>query len=640
MGYIFISYSHKDKDYVHLLAENLEGEGFNVWIDDRLDYGSEWPNEIQQRVDFCDALILVMTPHSFKSKWVQNELHRAVRKEKPIFPLLLEGKEPWLAVEITQLIDMTNGKMPDEKLCELLSQVTPRRKPEAKSTTQATIPPPPDSAAPLIISSQEAEQSKHEKPPNEGQGKSQEPFVASQDFTADQKLIPSTQGKHKKNLITQKTFLAGTVFLLCFSSIIIFSIFGVPPLIRWWVKQLATTTVEQNASSTSPDALPQGNSQINSPVPPTRSTTKGLFPSGPTKTKTPFPTSTPLTPAPPGSLGLSTDALWPMINGGLKHWSQLAFAGPADPKFVVESQFYLIGFWPGVAVAVDGTLYTNLNCNLSLSAAGVDSSETITIHLEDPGVDTFFIHGAHTPAIDNTGTIYVGCSGGKFFAINPDGTVKWKFTTGDGVGSSAAIGQDGTTYFGGTDGMVYAVNPDGKLKWKYGGLQNVSSSPALAADGTLYVGGWDNNLYALDPQGNLKWKFASVNAIITSPLITEQGIYFSSSDGILYALSPDGNLRWSLPTGDRLEGSPALGLDGNLYLISHEPALMAISQAGKTIWTYSSSNIQELGGDNQDEGATPRVDIHGTIYIPCGKPDVCAIDPDDQFIGYYRPAEK
>lgn len=96
MGHVFISYSHKDTEYAHGLADNLQSIGFDVWIDERLDYGSQWPYELQMRLDSCDAFILIMTPRAYASEWVQNELQRAKRKLKPIFPLLLEGDEPWL----------------------------------------------------------------------------------------------------------------------------------------------------------------------------------------------------------------------------------------------------------------------------------------------------------------------------------------------------------------------------------------------------------------------------------------------------------------------------------------------------------------------------------------------------------------
>ena len=115
MGHIFISYSHKDSEYAHALAESLQSKGFPVWVDARLDYGSQWPHEIQKYLDACDAFIVIMSPRSFASDWVQSELQRAKRKGKPIFPLMLAGDEPWLSVESTQYYDVRNGQLPDDE---------------------------------------------------------------------------------------------------------------------------------------------------------------------------------------------------------------------------------------------------------------------------------------------------------------------------------------------------------------------------------------------------------------------------------------------------------------------------------------------------------------------------------------------
>jgi len=131
MGHIFISYSHKDTDYAHRLADTLQSDGFDVWIDARLDYGSQWPNELQMQLDACDAFILIMTPRSFASEWVQNELQRAKRKLKPVFPLLLEGDEPWLSVESTQYYDVRGEKLPDLKFYSALRRVASRHEGEA-----------------------------------------------------------------------------------------------------------------------------------------------------------------------------------------------------------------------------------------------------------------------------------------------------------------------------------------------------------------------------------------------------------------------------------------------------------------------------------------------------------------------------
>ena len=55
--------------------------------------------------------------------------------------------------------------------------------------------------------------------------------------------------------------------------------------------------------------------------------------------------------------------------------------------------------------------------------------------------------------------------------------------------SSPAIGSDGTIYIGSNDDNLYAVNPDGTEKWRYvvPGRRPVRASPAIASDGTIYV---------------------------------------------------------------------------------------------------------------------------------------------------------
>jgi formylglycine-generating enzyme required for sulfatase activity len=133
MAHIFISYSHTDTDYAHALADNLQHVGFDVWIDARLDYGSTWPQEIQKQLDTCGAFILIMSPRSFESAWVQNELQRAKRKLKPIFPLLLEGDEPWLSVESTQYYDVRGRNLPDARFYSAIKRVM------TISTTASTL---------------------------------------------------------------------------------------------------------------------------------------------------------------------------------------------------------------------------------------------------------------------------------------------------------------------------------------------------------------------------------------------------------------------------------------------------------------------------------------------------------------------
>jgi hypothetical protein len=127
MGYIFISYSHKDKDYVHKLQEVLLKEGFEIWTDDHIEYGTEWPKVIQESLDNCDIFIVVMSKNSYESDMVQNEVARAREKKKPTFSLLLEG-ENWLIFQAKQYVDVKNEELPPDHFYAQLERHTERDK--------------------------------------------------------------------------------------------------------------------------------------------------------------------------------------------------------------------------------------------------------------------------------------------------------------------------------------------------------------------------------------------------------------------------------------------------------------------------------------------------------------------------------
>lgn len=114
MSHIFISYSRQDQDYVTRLAQALEFHRLPLWLDDRINYGSKWPREIQKHLDACLVFVLVMSPRSRESDWVNHELTRAIRLRKPIFPLWLEG-DIWLEVESYQAVDVRHRDVPPDR---------------------------------------------------------------------------------------------------------------------------------------------------------------------------------------------------------------------------------------------------------------------------------------------------------------------------------------------------------------------------------------------------------------------------------------------------------------------------------------------------------------------------------------------
>ena len=127
MSYVFISYSKKDKKYANNLVKEIRIQGFDVWIDDRIDYGDQWEKTIEAKLEGCGAFILIMTPDSKGSRWVKNELARAERRGKKIFPLLLQGDGPWFSIETIQFFDVRRGDLPSNEFFESLGKIIPKK---------------------------------------------------------------------------------------------------------------------------------------------------------------------------------------------------------------------------------------------------------------------------------------------------------------------------------------------------------------------------------------------------------------------------------------------------------------------------------------------------------------------------------
>lgn len=88
-GFLFISYSRVDQTFAIELAGDLRRHDIPVWLDDlALRTGDNWPQNIAEAIDKCQAMLVIISPDSMASHWVENELSLADRRDKSIFPLL------------------------------------------------------------------------------------------------------------------------------------------------------------------------------------------------------------------------------------------------------------------------------------------------------------------------------------------------------------------------------------------------------------------------------------------------------------------------------------------------------------------------------------------------------------------------
>lgn len=86
---IFVSHSHKDNAWCEQLVEALKRAGLDVWFDKQgLYVGAQWVKRLEEELQQRDVFLIVLTPDSWASHWVQEELLLALGQRKQILGIM------------------------------------------------------------------------------------------------------------------------------------------------------------------------------------------------------------------------------------------------------------------------------------------------------------------------------------------------------------------------------------------------------------------------------------------------------------------------------------------------------------------------------------------------------------------------
>jgi hypothetical protein len=108
---IFISYSRTDIDFVCQLAEDLEQAGFDVWWDiSNLRGGDAWVQSIQTALKASKYCVIVLSPASIKSEWVEKEYMYAIALRLRVIPVLYRTCEIPMALANIHRIDFQENE--------------------------------------------------------------------------------------------------------------------------------------------------------------------------------------------------------------------------------------------------------------------------------------------------------------------------------------------------------------------------------------------------------------------------------------------------------------------------------------------------------------------------------------------------
>ena len=92
MASYVISYDRQDDDFVRELVSIMKRDNLDVWYDRDIDYGEPFSRVIKREIDTRDEVIVLWSPASVDSHWVENEAAYALNQRK-LRPACINGLE-------------------------------------------------------------------------------------------------------------------------------------------------------------------------------------------------------------------------------------------------------------------------------------------------------------------------------------------------------------------------------------------------------------------------------------------------------------------------------------------------------------------------------------------------------------------
>jgi hypothetical protein len=335
------------------------------------------------------------------------------------------------------------------------------------------------------------------------------------------------------------------------------------------------------------------------------------------------------------------EAPWPGWMAAGKNQAASKYVGygsagaPTAPKWTFVPPGSPSGATAGCAIANDGTVYVNVY-NSATYAVNPDGTQKWKFNPVTPWVCT-------SPAIDKEGYVYVTMGSPSvdyLYKIDPvTGSAVWSCNLGNipCYPGAPAIGQDGAIYvYTGSilnPAKLQRVNPDGTLGW-YVNLYSFAYSytwqlgTGVLDNGDLVCsGGSTGKIFCFHPDGTPVWEYQYTSWTLETPCVGPEGnIYFTTWEGgELVALHPDGTFYWNYDTTFYLWANPVVDpVTGNVFFGDRLGKFRCFTPTGSVVWTHDFT-VTHIDG-------TAAVDGNGDVYCAVGnqpsQPNKCLVKMD------------
>lgn len=129
------------------------------------------------------------------------------------------------------------------------------------------------------------------------------------------------------------------------------------------------------------------------------------------------------------------------------------------------------------------------------------------------------------PVVDQAERAYVATSDGYVHAFERDGRFRWSYTVnGTPLGSVSLRPSDGAILIGTTGQLIYAINQDGSLRFRYPTLTPVWSGLHALNSHTVVFLGHDERIYAISNEGLRKYRVHAPSAPMGEPVTSPNDV--------------------------------------------------------------------------------------------------------------------
>jgi hypothetical protein len=119
---VVVSYSRRDSDWATWFRDQLAERGIDVWIDVAdIREGERFHRSIEEAIQGSFALVVLLSPESVRSSWVDAEWQQALAQGALVIPVIIERCDVPRVLATRQILDATGDRV--EAVNRVLSRI-------------------------------------------------------------------------------------------------------------------------------------------------------------------------------------------------------------------------------------------------------------------------------------------------------------------------------------------------------------------------------------------------------------------------------------------------------------------------------------------------------------------------------------